>query len=119
MAKGWNRVLGTNDPMARTEMEAIRASARSLGSFTRAGGDLYTSAQPCPLCWGEAFWARSDRAYCGTSVKDTAAIGCDDEVFPRQRTSSLQRRKISEVQVWRRKLARGCEYDAMPGMIRY
>ena len=55
--KGWNRVLGTNDPTARTEMEAIRASARSLGSFTRAGGDFYTSAQPCPLCWGEAYWA--------------------------------------------------------------
>ncbi|GEM_PF-5665863 len=45
-------------PTARTEMEAIRAAARPLGSFTRAGGDLYTSAQPCPLCWGEAYWAR-------------------------------------------------------------
>ncbi|MBL8041517.1 MAG: hypothetical protein JNL86_01185 [Nitrospira sp.] len=44
-------------PTAHTEMEAIRAAARPLGSFTRAGGDFYTSAQPCPLCWGEAYWA--------------------------------------------------------------
>lgn len=120
VGEGWNRVLVTNDPTAHAEMEAIRAAARSLGSFTLKGCELYTSAQPCPMCLGAIYWSRLDRVFYGNSVKDTAAIGFDDEVFYRQLTSSPQQRDIPEVQVLADEAQHVFrEYEAKPGTIRY
>lgn len=120
VGEGWNRVLVTNDPTAHAEMEAIRAVARSLGSFTLKGCELYTSAQPCPMCLGAIYWSRLDRVFYGNSAKDTGAIGFDDEVFYRQLTCSPQQRDIPEVQVLADEAQRVFrEYEAMPGTIRY
>ncbi|MCS6326257.1 MAG: nucleoside deaminase [Nitrospira sp.] len=120
VGEGWNRVLVTNDPTAHAEMEAIRAAARSLGSFTLKGCELYTSAQPCPMCLGAIYWSRLDRVFYGNSAKDTGAIGFDDEVFYRQLTCSPQQRDIPEVQVLADEAQRVFrEYEAMPGTIRY
>ena len=120
VGEGWNRVVGAKDPTAHAEMEAIRAAARSLGSFTLTGCDLYASAQPCPMCLGATYWARLERVFYGNSVKDTAAIGFDDEVFYRQLTCSPHQREIPEAQVLAEEARRVFrEYDAMPGTIRY
>lgn len=120
VGEGWNRVLATNDPTAHAEMEAIRAAARSVGSFTLKGCELYTSAQPCPMCLGAIYWSRLDRVLYGNSVRDTAAIGFDDEVFYRQLTCAPQQRDLPEVQV----LADEAhvvfrEYEAKPGAVQY
>lgn len=120
VGEGWNRVLVANDPTAHAEMEAIRSAAKVLGSYTLSRCDLYASAEPCPMCLGAIYWARIDRVFYGNSVKDTAAIGFDDEVFYRQLTCSPQQREIPEVQV----LAEEAqlvfrEYEARPDATRY
>lgn len=97
-------MVGAKDPTAHAEMEAIRAAARSLGSFTLTGCDLYASAQPCPMCLGATYWARLDRVFYGNSVKDTAAIGFDDEVFYRQLTCSRTNARFPRHRCWRRRL---------------
>src|ERR1035437_7139447 len=58
-----NTVTTSNDPTAHGEVNAIRAAAKALGTFTLAGCELYTSCEPCPMCLAAAYWARIDAIY--------------------------------------------------------
>lgn len=78
VAEGVNTVTASLDPTAHAEVNAIRAAARALGSFTLAGCELYSSCQPCPMCLAAAHWARIDAIYYGASAADAARAGFDD-----------------------------------------
>jgi len=78
VAEGVNTVTASLDPTAHAEVNAIRAAAKALGSFTLAGCELYSSCQPCPMCLAAAHWARIDAIYYGASAEDAARAGFDD-----------------------------------------
>src|ERR1700679_2138039 len=77
VGEGANSVTTTNDPTAHGEVNAIRAAAKALRTFTLAGCDLYTSCEPCPMCLSAAYWARLDAVYYGASAADAACAGFD------------------------------------------
>ncbi len=78
VGEGVNSVTAANDPTAHGEINAIRAAAKALGTFTLAGCQLYTSCEPCPMCMAAAYWARIDAIYYGASAADAARVGFDD-----------------------------------------
>ncbi len=78
VGEGVNTVTASNDPTAHGEVNAIRAAARALGTFTLAGCQLYTSCEPCPMCLAAAYWARIEAVYYGSSAADAARAGFDD-----------------------------------------
>lgn len=78
VGEGANTVTATHDPTAHAEVNAIRAAAKSLGSFTLAGCELYTSCEPCPMCLAACYWARLDAVYYGARAADAARAGFDD-----------------------------------------
>ena len=78
VGEGVNTVTETNDPTAHGEVNAIRAAAKALGTFTLAGCELYTSCEPCPMCLSACYWARLDAVYYGASAADAARAGFDD-----------------------------------------
>ena len=81
VGRGHNRVVSGNDPTAHGEIMAIRDACNRLGSFSLEGCELYTTAQPCPMCLAAILWARIDKVYYGCNVADTADIGFDDSTF--------------------------------------
>lgn len=78
VGEGANTVTASNDPTAHGEVNAIRAAAKAMGTFTLAGCELYTSCEPCPMCLAAAYWARIDAVYYGNSAADAARAGFDD-----------------------------------------
>jgi len=78
VGEGANSVTTTNDPTAHGEVNAIRAAARTLGTFNLAGCDLYTSCEPCPMCLAAAYWAHIRAIYYGANAADAAKAGFDD-----------------------------------------
>lgn len=78
VAEGVNTVTATNDPTAHGEVNAIRAAAKALGTFTLPGCELYTSCEPCPMCLAASYWARLDAIFYGCSAADAARAGFDD-----------------------------------------
>lgn len=78
VGEGVNTVTATNDPTAHAEVNAIRAAAKVLHTFTLVGCELYTSCEPCPMCLAAAYWARISRIYFGSSAADAARGGFDD-----------------------------------------
>lgn len=78
VGEGANTVTAANDPTAHGEVNAIRAAARTLGTFKLSGCALYTSCEPCPMCLAAAYWARLDAIFYGASAADAARAGFDD-----------------------------------------
>ena len=78
VGEGANTVTASCDPTAHAEVNAIRAAATVLGSFTLAGCELYSSCEPCPMCLAAAYWARLDAIYFGARAADAARAGFDD-----------------------------------------
>ena len=84
VGRGHNRVLVNNDPTCHGEMEAIRDACRNLGTYDLTGCELYTTAEPCPMCLGAVLWSNMDAVYYGCTREDSAEIGFRDDAFYRQ-----------------------------------
>ena len=62
-------------------MEAIRNACENLGTFDLKDCELYTTAEPCPMCLGAILWANIKKVYYGCNTKDTENIGFRDDIF--------------------------------------
>ena len=81
IGRGHNCVLRNNDPTLHGEIQAIRDACKNTGTHDLSGCELYTTAQPCPMCLGAILWAGIDKVYYGCNIDDTEKIGFRDEVF--------------------------------------
>ncbi|MEZ5565435.1 MAG: tRNA adenosine(34) deaminase TadA [Gammaproteobacteria bacterium] len=75
IGEGWNRPIGSCDPSAHAEMEALRAGARQLGNYRLNGATLYVTMEPCPMCAGAMIHARIARLVYGTADLRAGAAG--------------------------------------------
>ncbi len=97
--EGVNTVTVSHDPTAHGEVNAIRAAAVALGTFTLAGCELYTSCEPCPMCLAAAYWARIDAIYYGASAADAARAGFDDAFLYEELCKDHDARSIPSTQL--------------------
>jgi len=81
IASGTNRVVLDRDPTAHAELLALRAAARELGTHDLQGCVVYSSCEPCPMCWGALRWARVDALVYAADRDAAAAAGFDDRRF--------------------------------------
>ena len=98
VAVGTNLVTATHDPTAHAEVVAIRRAGAALQAFDLSGCELYSSCEPCPLCYAAALWGRLRAVYYAATRDDAAAAGFDDRRFhdelsrePAQRTLPIVR----------------------------
>lgn len=81
IGQGHNKVLLNKDPTCHGEMEAIRNACKNIGNHDLSGCELYTTAEPCPMCLGAILWSNIKKVYYGCNQKDTDSIGFRDEKF--------------------------------------
>lgn len=79
IAKSHNKVIKTNDPTAHAEILAIREASRRLKRFDLSDCELYTTCEPCPMCFAAIHWAKMKTMYYGCTREDAASIGFDDK----------------------------------------
>jgi tRNA(adenine34) deaminase len=63
------------DPTAHAEIIALRAAARSLGSWRVLESVLYVTLEPCAMCAGAIVLARVPRVVFGTTDPKAGAAG--------------------------------------------
>lgn len=78
IARGHNEVLKTKDPTAHAEIVALRRASRRLGRFDLSDCEIYSSCEPCPMCFSAIHWAKMEKLYYGCTRDDAAEIGFDD-----------------------------------------
>lgn len=81
VGQGHNEVVKQKDPTCHGEVMAIRNACKNLGTYDLSGCELYTTAEPCPMCRGAILWANISRVYYGCNITDTDRIGFRDKVF--------------------------------------
>ena len=99
IGRGWNCVTSLNDPTAHAEVMAIRDACRRLKSFSLEGCEIYTSCEPCPMCFSAIYWARLKRVYFSNTRKDAARIGFDDDSLYREVAKPISKRSLPLKQV--------------------
>ena len=75
VATGVNEIIATNDPTAHAEMTALRAASGKLGSPNLAGGAVYASGHPCPMCMAAMRLSGVSEVYYAYSNDDGAPFG--------------------------------------------
>lgn len=101
IGRGLNRVTIWNDPTAHAEIVAIREACKHLHSFQLKDCIVYSSAEPCPMCFGAMYWARPRAVYFANTRKDAAAIGFDDALIYNEAATLHADRKIPFHQIMR------------------
>lgn len=99
VGRGYNNVLGANDPTAHAEIMAIRDACGRLNSFQLEGCEIYTSCEPCPMCLGAIYWARPDKVYYANTQKDAADAGFDDLLIYEEISLPVSKRSIPMYQI--------------------
>lgn len=101
IGQGLNRVTISNDPTAHAEIVAIREACKNLKSFQLKDCIIYSSAEPCPMCFGAMYWARPQAVYFGNTRRDAAAIGFDDALIYKEAATLHADRRIPFHQLMR------------------
>jgi len=79
IAKGHNEVVKTNDPTAHAEITVIRKATKLLGRFDLSDCEIYSTCEPCPMCFAAIHWAKMKSLYYGANRFDAAKIDFDDQ----------------------------------------
>ena len=99
IGRGTNRVVADADPTLHAEVVAIREACRALGTHDLTGAVLYASCEPCPMCFGAAWWARVARIVHAASRADAAGAGFDDAAIYSEVALPAEQRTLETVQV--------------------
>ncbi len=98
IAEGSNCVTIDTDPTAHAEVSTIRKACKALNTFDLSGCEIFTSCEPCPMCFGAIYWAHLDKIYMGNDRKDAAKIGFDDDfIYQEIALPADKRNKPSEI----------------------
>jgi guanine deaminase len=82
IAKAHNEVVKTNDPTAHAEVLAIRKASAKLKRFNLEDCELYSTCEPCPMCFAAMHWAKINTLYYGCTRSDAGDIGfADDHIY--------------------------------------
>ena len=94
VGKGHNEVLKNNDPTCHGEIMAIHEACKTLNTFDLTGCEVYTTGEPCPMCFAAILWANIEKVYYGCNIFDTEKIGFRDNKFYKFQNNPSQRQKM-------------------------
>lgn len=82
LAAAHNTVLISNDPTRHAEINAISAAAERSGTYDLSGCVIYSTTEPCPMCFSAIHWARIGCLVYGTDIEDVKKLGFNELIIP-------------------------------------
>ncbi|TLD43041.1 MAG: Guanine deaminase [Candidatus Jettenia ecosi] len=73
-----NIVWQTMDITAHAEVNAIREACKKLNTVDLSGCVIYSTCEPCPMCFSACHWAKIAKIMYGTRVDDAKKIGFNE-----------------------------------------
>lgn len=75
IASAHNSVWKSTDILAHAEIRAIRQACEKSGSVDLSGCVIYSTCEPCPMCFCACHWARISKIVYGARIKDAQKLG--------------------------------------------
>jgi tRNA(Arg) A34 adenosine deaminase TadA len=75
IARAHNGVWQTTDSTAHAEVRCIRRACKALRSIDLSGCVIYSTCEPCPMCFSACHWAKMDTIVYGATIADAAKLG--------------------------------------------
>ncbi len=82
IAVAHNTVLKNHDATCHAEVNAIRLASRKLKRFDLSDCVIYSTTEPCPMCFSAIHWARLRQVIFGTSIADVQKRGFHELSIP-------------------------------------
>ena len=99
IGKGSNRVFCDNDPTAHAEITAIRNASAGINNYDLSGCVIYSTCEPCPMCFSAIYWANISTVYFTLTRKDAKKMGFKDENIYLEVNLSPGERKTGFIQI--------------------
>ncbi len=90
---GRNKVI-TTDASSHAEVNAIREASKKINSFDLSGSIIYSTTEPCPMCFSALHWARVEAIVYGTGIGDAKEVGFNELSISNQELKNLGKAKV-------------------------
>ncbi|MGA2774579.1 MAG: nucleoside deaminase [Candidatus Omnitrophota bacterium] len=86
-----------NDATSHAEINAIRKASKKIRNFDLSGAVLYSTTEPCPMCFSATHWARISTIVYGTNISDAKRIGFNELKISNFKIKRMGKSKIKIV----------------------
>lgn len=94
LACAHNGVWANLDITAHAEVQAIRAACAELKTVDLSGCVLYSTCEPCPMCFSAAHWARVARLVYGAGIVEAQRAGFHELMITNRTLKQLGKSSI-------------------------
>lgn len=94
IANAHNTVLKDKDPTRHAEINAIRKAAKKLKTYDLSNCEIYSTAEPCPMCFSAIHWAKLKRITYGVKIKTLKELGFNELLI-----STAQLKKSGKISI--------------------
>ncbi len=70
-----NIVWESMDITAHAEIHAIREACKKLNTIDLSGCVIYSTCEPCPMCFSACHWAKISKIIYGVRIEDAKKLG--------------------------------------------
>ena len=86
-----NAVWSDTDITAHAEVQAIRAACRKLNTIDLTGCVIYSTCEPCPMCFAACHWAKISKIVFGARIADAEKAGFSELPISNEQMKTLGR----------------------------
>ena len=81
IGEGWNQSISTSDSTAHAEIQALRSATTLKQNYRIPDATLYVTLEPCLMCTGAIFHARTNRVVFGAYDPKSGVAGSVINLF--------------------------------------
>jgi tRNA(Arg) A34 adenosine deaminase TadA len=94
IGEGHNEIFIRKNPTAHGEMVAIEDACKNTGELELKDCELYSTLEPCPMCFGAIYWAGIRAVYYANTSADAVKAGFADSYILQELNMAPEKRKI-------------------------
>ena len=94
LVRGHNQVWKDKDITAHGEVVAIRKANKKLRKIKLDGCTIYSTTEPCPMCFSASHWAGIDRIVYGASIGDVKKLGFGELTISDKKMKQFGKSKV-------------------------
>ncbi|MCX6800602.1 MAG: nucleoside deaminase [Candidatus Diapherotrites archaeon] len=98
VAYAHNEVLLDHCVVSHAEIKAITKASRKLKKWDLSGCEIYSTTEPCTMCFSAIHWARIEKVYFGTTIKDAKKIGFNEMMIPDEKMKKIGKSSVKIIE---------------------